>query len=53
MANDQIPTQTLDTGKMVFEIEISPDESTVKVHSRTSYPNKCILAKSVCVANVL
>ena len=38
MANDQIPTQTLDTGKMVFEIEISPDESTVKVHSRTSYP---------------
>ena len=38
MANNQIPTQTLDTGKMVFEIEISPDESTVKVHSRTSYP---------------
>ena len=38
MANDQIPTQTLGTGKMVFAIEVSPDESTVTVHSRTSYP---------------
>ena len=33
-----LPSPTVGTGKMVFEIEVSPDESTVTVHSWTPYP---------------
>ena len=37
-ANNQLPSPTLGTGKMVFAIEVSPDESTVTVRSTSYYP---------------
>ena len=37
-ANNQLPSPTLGTGKMVFAIEVSPDESAVTVHSTSYYP---------------